>query len=393
MDVRDSLMEQGDRIAPSSVKGKDAMTFASRLASSAAGLAKNAVGRSSATDLTTPASIRTDTKLPYVSSSPISSNWMEDLPVRSGQTTYGYPESSHASFRSTPVEEVQDLAFKDFISSRTPFCTRLETPISALPNWTDDFRHGGSNRCAIPDSFDHAHSLPPSLESYNSTEARVVLSEGYSYAARDIDNDMVDTMEDMVIDSEIPTHIPDPSQSTYDWTAFINHYIEDGLGLENSIPVQLKSVEKGDVQGFLTGPIQSDGQALSRLKMIFDHIVQTVSSSSVQKHHSITQASCNTISQERFATIGASSTLSYLDQTSHLSVLATQHAFQQGHLTVRGQQDTRKTHLELCRRESLTADQDADEERTTLTFHCPWILCHQVSTPGCFYNSLMPMPF
>ncbi|KAF2467446.1 uncharacterized protein BDR25DRAFT_305515 [Lindgomyces ingoldianus] len=429
MDSSDHFTENSLRNEYFHRERKAPSSLASRIASSASGLARNAVGSSSAHDLPTTLSSGSGvrSKLPNGPSSSSHSHWLENLPVRSGRFGTLQPSSSHSSFRSSPTQETRNHDFEEFLS---PSQATFDSGGEVLPHdpWTHQLSQDASNNWTFSGLPASQHSLQPIQSCDDGTEVRLLLSDPrYSLETdtRDIemiDDDMEETSRGlfevefsaeeqrsvMHIKSVLPPapehrpistdnplslnphwtqvdHYQEPSAS--DWVDVLNGYIDNVWGPNSHAAVQLKKLRHEDLEDGIAkwSNRQLDGQALSRLKMVLGHMVEkTQIRSTIQEAQSSSQTSFDTAVRQEVGATWSTTPSFALPQTSfqplskdHVTKLAAQSAVYQEVMRTNEQQQTHRPQHQPLRRDSPMAEQGMDEELSRPEFHCPWIRCHQ----------------
>ncbi|KAF2705318.1 hypothetical protein K504DRAFT_494223 [Pleomassaria siparia CBS 279.74] len=311
-------MEQGTRKASLNKGGPFANPLASRLAASAAGLARNVVGCSSANDLSTSMSSRsrTEGKISGASSSALASSRMEDLGVQSSRARpFLSPDVPDATFRSPPSKQnAQNAqhAFEEFLHSGLSIRPELGPEASILPTST-------------PTHIEHRLPL-------------ACTQEQTPYVSKD--------------------------------TRYSNNYVGHMPEYAELTDAKLEGAMEDDSRTM-------DGQALSRLEMILRHIAETSDlSASIRQHH-LFRSHHDELSQQEIAALDAITRCSYLFRSAHVSACGSQHSFQHDLATASGQWGEHQTHHKSVQRDNPQADQAKEKDGSTIDFHCSWSQCHQ----------------
>lgn len=333
-------------------KGKQPATLVSRIASSASRLVQDAVGPSSANNLSNTLSSATGlgSKVQAGSSSNTQNQWFESLPSRPrapGLAT-GRLNASSESFRSSPTQAYQDHEIDQFLMTESSsFVPELTRGSSQSPeSWTNEFRHRPSDHSGATYGMDYD----------DGAEVRMLLSDSNIDLAPDyMDFEMADSVEADMDDlfkiklspdeqraaDRIRSSLPSPplhhsilrdnplnllpgvmdlpqiapgqpipkeqiaeligALDGSGWDEVLDRYTDDVWGESLQRFVE-ESIQQGQIQhdpGH-ADRIQLDGQALSRLKMILGHVAEMTSSKAAsQQSHGLEQQNSEGVRQAR----------------------------------------------------------------------------------------------
>ncbi|KAF2001252.1 hypothetical protein P154DRAFT_562847 [Amniculicola lignicola CBS 123094] len=303
-------------------KGKQPMSLASKITTSAAMLAREAAGGSSAGEISELLSNAANMRGKASNGPSVdSSRWMEELPVRA-TSLYGPPGSSHASFRSSPTEELPNPEFETFINSSTSL-------LHILPD------EGGAYQ-----------RLP--LPKVNSSG----ILDQFSALSSDAHN-----MDSEHFDSGLDFHQVAPSSEAITILDIPAH-ITTNTHLSTTEPEQL------------------DRLALTRLRLIAGHLAQT-SSSSIQ----FCASTQDVLGQEARSMFHVDQRFSHI--RSEFVQDITRNTQGPAQMSAQFQTPTQRQYDQSPRQHSSSHEHEDEEERTASDFHCPWIRCHQrFQNPG-----------
>ena len=435
-------------------KGKAPADWSSRIAASASLILRDVIGPSSASEL--PNSLSSGTglgsKLQNGPSSSTQAHWIESLPSRSRAPGFatGHVEGSNESFRSSPVQASHEAEFEEFLSpSYSGLVPELTRGSQSPESWTNEFHHRPFEHGGISNT-----STGFGVQYDDGAEVRMLLSDPNIDLQPDfMDFEMADTTDsnmDDLFETKLspgeqqaadrirsalpppPVHQAIPRNNPLnlipgvmglgedlhadatpqriaellsdlegsEWEDVLDRYTDDVWG-ESLQRFVAESIEKGEIsqEAGNADRIQLDGSALSRLRMILGHVAEEASARTASHQTSGVQQNSKNVSQTgtMFSTGLRSNAMQHqMAIPFQASSMMHQHGptqFQHQQMTNNAEKAAQRAwggHQE--RRENAMANKQADEELSTPAFHCPWIRCHQVSAPGCFFDSLMPMP-
>lgn len=332
-------------------KEKEPMTFASRLASSASGMAKSTLDNTCARHL--PATISSSTLLGHKAvpgpAPRTLLHWPQDLPGRLSTpfSPQGHAESSQSSFRSTPTNEQPDLEFNEFLDSSRNLCPLdLDTLNELLISSTSiiDSPSLATDKCLDP--LDHPD---PTSAIQNSRPFLPQTKAGFD--------------QDKTVSDDVRY-----SSSENAWP------------VEHSFNVPVDLVQQHHEAQY------SNTQALPRLRMILDHVSELENHALGHHHGQISHLSLHALSQRWcMADQAASRGLTHMSlehkENVNLSDTTVQHLSKWGNGASPSQRRRDTRDQQLPEVQSRIASRDA-EQHPEPSFHCPWTRCHQVCLPS-----------
>ncbi|KAF2198434.1 hypothetical protein GQ43DRAFT_157774 [Delitschia confertaspora ATCC 74209] len=450
MDPPQRYVEQQPQNHSAGQKGKEPATLTSRIASSASRLAKDVIGPSSANDFSNSLSSATGlgSKLHNGSSSSSQSQWTGTLPSRpmgSGSGVFGtrHENASSESFRSSFAQGARDPEYEDFMRTSYPSLPELTRASPSPQSWTTEFQ-----RPPQLNGFSGA-SIGYQSEYDDGAEVRMLLSDPSIDMSRDyVDFEMADPTEataDDLFGTELspgeqkaaerirsslpaaPTHqavsrenllnlIPgvmdyldnaSPERleellSTLNvsgWEEVLDNYTDDVWGESLRSVTKLVEEHQAQQEKGNADRIRLDGPAISRLKMILGHVAEMTNLKNTSQQAPMLQHnSVQEVAQSQNSTGLAMNSLRHQPMErcatnigyEHRSTEYSSSSHQQKTLNYKANESALNQHLASSSRPS--PDQSNNDEQPALTFHCPWVRCHQVSPPGCLPESLLPMP-
>jgi hypothetical protein len=403
----------------------ESASLASRIASSASGLARDLVGSASGNELQGQLASASglSSKLANGSSSSSQTVWTNGPASRPGQqSSHGVSANSHAlsndeNFRSTFNQHMHEQEFNDFLNGTGAIGTYGHEYQQQLDSWTGDFQAQPDTRIFLAESqtiSENRTSNGSQNPGYDDgAEVRLLLSDpSFQPAWEEAEVMTADPVEDPAMDLFGDTYSPeeqkaadrmkdalppppvhgqvspsnplnlkpnydsviDHMQSELDstevsnvdgldtprrqqlaseWENVLNSYTDEVWGdMLPSVKAAISQLEE-----VKTGSGRLDSTAVTRLKMILGHVVQTADPSLLNLQH-----------QEHAsgAVTGMAQLETAMNQNKFMGKGASVNAVD------------RHTHV----REDIPMKQPGKEEDLSeVTFHCPWISCHEASSP------------
>ncbi|OCK80707.1 hypothetical protein K432DRAFT_352537 [Lepidopterella palustris CBS 459.81] len=232
MEPKEQQSDKDKNNSPIQRNGKEPASLASRIASSASGLAKDLVGSSSANDFSSQRASGSglSSKLPNGSSSTSQSIWNENIPSHAREpaanrlSSNGHNLTPEGNFRSTSFQDVADKEINAFLEGNSSY------PQNSLSNghddslsWAGEFG-GGLRRGQHPNGGDsQRYDIPRGFANDNydqqadyddGTEVRMLLSDPNFAADNDpMDSTMSAPVEETVADLFGGEYSPDEKRA------------------------------------------------------------------------------------------------------------------------------------------------------------------------------------